>query len=244
MYKVKRAVDFGFVDYSTLEKRRRFCEAEVLLNRRMAPTVYIGVVAIRLDAATGSLFVDADEDAAQPLDVVEYAVKMRRLADDDTLLHAVRTGAAVSSETLLPIARLLADFHTRIAARSPTIAQFGAYDNVAFNMSENFRQTPDHVRHGWVSQAVYERVRSASVAGLESLRPVMQERVARGVPCDAHGDLRLEHVYVEDGRISIIDCVEFSDRSVCIRVPVRWGDVLTGTSGSGTATRYPTLRSC
>ncbi|SPQ99983.1 unnamed protein product (mitochondrion) [Plasmodiophora brassicae] len=220
VYKVKRAVDFGFVDYSTLEKRRRFCEAEVLLNRRMAPTVYIGVVAIRLDAATGSLFVDADEDAAQPLDVVEYAVKMRRLADDDTLLHAVRTGAAVSSETLLPIARLLADFHTRIAARSPTIAQFGAYDNVAFNMSENFRQTPDHVRHGWVSQAVYERVRSASVAGLESLRPVMQERVARGVPCDAHGDLRLEHVYVEDGRISIIDCVEFSDR-------LRYGDPLS-----------------
>src|SRR5438445_1251515 len=120
-YKIKKPVALGFLDFSTLEKRRRFCEEEVRLNRRLAPAVYLGVVpvtraahAIRLEA---------------PGEVIEWAVKMQRLPEDARLeRHLLRQEAA--THLMSALAGRVAAFHVT-AAQGGHIAQFGRFEVVA-----------------------------------------------------------------------------------------------------------------
>src|SRR5437660_359981 len=129
-YKVKKPVNLGFLDFSTLEKRRHFCAEEVRLNARLAPSVYLGVVPIT--RAGDGLRVEGEGEA------VEWAVKMERLPDDATLLHRLRHGA-VDAALLGALARKLAHFHAA-AEGGERVAAFGRFDVVAGNARENFTQ--------------------------------------------------------------------------------------------------------
>lgn len=206
VYKVKKPVHLGFLDFSTLAKRRHFCAEEVRLNRRLAPDVYLGVVPITHTAHGWHV-----EGSGEP---VEWAVKMRRLPDAATLQSRLERDE-VRPEHLLALARLLADFH-RSADRTPTIAAFGRFEVVAGNARDNFVQTLGHIGRT-VSPAVHERVRRLTEEQLHAKAGLLDARAARGVPCDTHGDLHLDHVYLfpeEDAarRWVIIDCIEFADR--------------------------------
>lgn len=205
-YKIKKPVNLGFVDFSTLEKRRHFCDEEVRLNRRLAPHVYLGVVPIAM----------ADEhprfDGAGP--AIEWAVKMKRLPSDATLEHHLEHGD-VTSEHLRALAARLANFH-RHAESNERISSFGRFDVVAANARENFAQTATHVDRT-VSAAVYERVRELTEAHLAKLHDLIDARAKRGVPRDTHGDLHLDHVYLfpeelPPNDLVIVDCIEFADR--------------------------------
>src|SRR5262249_46050198 len=112
-YKVKKPVNPGFLDFSTLEKRRHFCEAEGRLTRRLAPQVYLGVVPV-VPAAKGLRFEGAGE-------VVEWAVKMRRLPDEATLRERLRRGE-VGAELVGALAGRVASFHRRAEANEQTAA--------------------------------------------------------------------------------------------------------------------------
>jgi uncharacterized protein len=226
-YKVKKPVRFGFVDFSTLALRRRFCHAEVQLNRRLAPTVYHGVIPIvRGEGAIRVL--DVLLAAAQdpvPLgpgeDVVDFAVRMTRLPPERSLRSLLRRGeldGPAGQRVLERLAQLLAEFHRR-ADRSDEIAAVGGFDSVVANATENFDELEDAVG-ATLSEPVLRGLREHSERRLSSLRALMERRARDHVPCDTHGDLRLGHVYVltdehggPDGdRIVIIDCVEFNDR--------------------------------
>ena len=127
-YKIKKPVDLGFLDFSTLEKRRHFCEEEVRLNRRLAPAVYLGVVPVTRRGA--ALRVGGDGE------VVEWAVKMTRLPDDATLEARLR--AAPSAPGFIEaLARKVARFHAD-AEGGEHIASFGRFEVVAGNARENF----------------------------------------------------------------------------------------------------------
>jgi hypothetical protein len=109
----------------------------------------------------------------------------------------------------------LAEFHAR-ADRGPHIATFGSFDTVAGNARENFAQSAAHVGVT-VSRNVFDRLRALTEDALDRLRPLIESRAARGVPCDTHGDLRLEHVYHFPDRappddLVVIDCIEFNER--------------------------------
>jgi aminoglycoside phosphotransferase family enzyme/predicted kinase len=202
VYKIKKPVDLGFLDFSTLENRWHFCQEEVRLNRRLAADVYLGVVPVTADA--GRLRV---EGAGTP---VEWAVKMRRLPDAASLLDRVRRGE-VGAPEITALARFLADFH-RTAERSPAISAGGSFAVVAGNARENFTQAEAHVG-ATLSRAVFARLRFLTDVSLDRLRPLVEARAARGVPCDTHGDLHLDHVYFRpDGGPFAIDCIEFNDR--------------------------------
>lgn len=201
-YKIKKPVDFGFVDYSTLEARREFCEREVSLNRRLAADVYLGVVPVI--ERDGTLAIGGGDE-----EPVEWAVKMRRLDDDDTLGNRLADGR-LPSGLLGRLGGHLAAFH-REAVRGPDIAAYGRFDRVADNTLGNFEETRAHVGDV-VRPEVHARVEALSREALSELEGVISERAEAGVPCDAHGDLRLEHVYVtNDGAITVVDCVEFND---------------------------------
>jgi aminoglycoside phosphotransferase family enzyme/predicted kinase len=202
VYKVKKPVSLGFLDFSTLEQRRHFCEEEVRLNRRLAPHVYLGVVPITEHAGRFRV-----EGEGEP---VEWAVKMVRLPDGTSLRDRLRRGEVAVAD-VERLARFLAAFH-RSAAGGPHVAAFGRFEVVAGNAAENFTQSEAHVGTT-LSRPVFDRLRALTDATLDRLRPLVEERAARGVPRDTHGDLHLDHVYSDArGEPFAIDCIEFNER--------------------------------
>ncbi|MFL5327812.1 MAG: AAA family ATPase [Gemmataceae bacterium] len=203
VYKIKKPVNFGFLDFSICERRRHFSEEEVRLNRRLAPEVYLGVVPITSDLKF--------DGTGEP---IEWAVKMRRLSEEATLL-AMTESQQVTAVQVNDVANRIAEFHTR-ADHGPQISRYGRFDVVAANASENFEQSASQIG-STVSRSVFERVRSLTDEALALLRPLIDERAARDVPRDTHGDLHLDHVYLFPERksphdIVIIDCIEFNER--------------------------------
>jgi aminoglycoside phosphotransferase family enzyme/predicted kinase len=205
-FKVKKPVALGFLDFSTRDRRRHFCEEEVRLNRRLAPSVYRGVVPVTRAGDRVRLGGQGE--------IVEWAVEMERLPDEAQLEQYVLRGAADAGR-LADLGRRLASFHAG-ADRGPRIAAAGRFEVVAANARDNFLQSAAHVGVT-LGRAVHERLRERTEQALERLRPLIESRAARGVPCDTHGDLHLEHVYLfpqhpPPDDLLIVDCIEFNER--------------------------------
>jgi len=206
VYKIKKPVQLDFLDFSTLERRRHFCEEEVRLNRRLAPDVYRGVVPVTRESS-GPRFEGTGE-------VIEWAVKMDRLPDEATLEYRLAHDQ-VGPELAVRLAEKIAQFH-HDADRGERIANAARFEVVARDIRDNFAPRGCRVGDG-IHPAVLARLQSLTEAALAHFRPVMESRVARGVPCDAHGDLRVDHVYLLDeqappGRIVVMDCIEFNEQ--------------------------------
>ena len=198
VFKIKRPVDYGFVDYSTLERRRRCCEAEVRLNRRLAPGIYRGVVPVRSGPSGHTLVGDGP--------VVDYAVHMRRLPDDGSAEALLRVGT-LTHERLWRVADLLAQFY----GTAPSLAAYGAEDVIRANIAQTLECSRPFVG-SLLTPASFDALRAWQLACLEAKAECFKSRAARGHIRDGHGDLRLEHVYFEDGVPLVIDCVEFSEQ--------------------------------
>lgn len=206
VYKIKKPVQFGFLDFSTLEKRRHFCDEEVRLNRRLAPAVYLGVVPV---AQSGQRLRLEGEG-----EVVEWAVKMTRLPEENTLQKRVQRDE-VDADLVSALAQRVAAFHAS-AEHGEHISSFGRFEVVAGNARENFVQAAPQIG-STLSQAVFERLRTLTEEALTRLQPLIENRARRGVPRDTHGDLHLDHVYLFPDRqrpadLVIIDCIEFNER--------------------------------
>jgi uncharacterized protein len=205
-YKIKKPVDLGFLDFSTLDKRRTLCEEEVRLNLRLAPLVYLGVVPV---ARTGiALRMEGDGEA------VEWAVKMVRLPDHATFLERLRKHE-IGEEQVKALAVRVASFHAAADA-GPRIAAFGRFDIVARNARENYEQTRSQIGVT-VSRSVFDRVQFLTEESLARHASLIEARAERGVPRDTHGDLHLDHVYLfpeepPPADLVIIDCIEFNER--------------------------------
>lgn len=222
-YKVKKPVDLGFVDYSSLERRRHFCEEEVRLNRRLAPRIYRGVVPI-VESDDGLRVGGADaDDAAFENDeravesaverAVEWAVEMVRLSDDRRLDLRVERDE-IEPDRLREIGRRVADFHEDSEVDGEE-REYAAFERVAENARDNFEESRDQVGTT-VHEDVFERLESRTDARLERHRDRIERRAARGPVCETHGDLRLEHVYLFPEReppedLAIVDCIEFNE---------------------------------
>ena len=201
VYKVKKKLSLPFLDYSTLERRRHFCEEEVRLNRRLAPDTYIGVRSIV--RVQGGFRLGAVEEP----NAVEYAVEMHRLPEDRTLECLVRSGEA--DEAMAErIARRIADFHRDA---EPAAAGRGGAEEIKERLDENLRTTLPFVGLA-IDRHAYAAVERFSDVFVLSRRALLDERAERGHVREGHGDLRAEHIVVEPGRITVYDCVEFDER--------------------------------
>ena len=197
--KWKKPVTFDFVDFGTLDARRRACEAEVELNRRLAPDVYLGVATLR--AEDGS-----------PL---EHAVVMRRLPSDAALSSLARDGADLSGP-VHELARRLASFHARCESAPDPWAVAGV-ERLRDLWDAGLDVLADAT--GVVERTDVEQVRHHVRAYLDGRRRLLEERVARGCVRDGHGDLLADDVFVLPDGVRVLDCLDFDPR-------LRHGDVL------------------
>lgn len=204
VYKVKKPVELGFLDFSTLEQRRHFCEEEVRLNRRLCEPIYRGVVP--LVDQNGTLVIDGDPSSGS---VVEYAVKMKRLDPEAFLDAQVRAGRTSAGDIDRVADRLCSFYEER--ASSPEIAEAGWVDRLRVSTNENFEQTKSQIGES-ISRPAYDALRYYTNRFYDQNEALLHRRRAGGFIVDGHGDLRLEHVHLTDERVCIYDCIEFNER--------------------------------
>lgn len=203
VFKVKKPVDYGFLDFSTRDKRRAACEAEVELNGRLSADVYRGVAPVTLEA-------NGRHQIGGQGEVVDWAVHMRRLADDvraDTLLERGELGVPEVDR----MATLIARFHAECRFDEETAA-FGAPSVIEGNVRENFEQTR---LDGLLTDAEAAEIESVQLAFLRHAASTLAARIEAGRIRDGHGDLRLEHFYLEGedrDDLRVLDCIEFNER--------------------------------
>jgi aminoglycoside phosphotransferase family enzyme/predicted kinase len=210
-YKIKKSVELGFLDFSTLEARRLFCNEELRLNRRLAPGLYLDVVAIG-----GS----PEQPVLGGKPAIEYAVHMRRFAESAMMDRMLARGA-ITPAHIDALASVIANFHTALppaAADSP----FCATAQIEKAASQNFE--PLHQLLAETGDlAILEKVRKASTLAFAACEPLFRQRAASGCVRECHGDLHLGNIVVLDDMPTPFDCIEFSPA-------LRWIDVISEIS--------------
>jgi len=207
VYKVKKPVNLGYLDYTTLEKRHFFCRQELELNRRLCPDVYLAVVPITMSlrgAKRRSNLVELEGQGK----AVEYAVRMKQLPQD-RMMDVLLPRGEVTPEMVARVAEKLGDFHKK-AETNEEIAAFGKLDVIRHNCDENFTQTEKYIGLT-ISRAKYERIKGYTDNFIKSNASVFEKRIREGRIRDCHGDLHAAHVCFTDD-ICIYDCIEFNDR--------------------------------
>jgi len=200
VYKIKKPVNFGFLDFTTLEKRRFFCHQEVILNKRLCPDMYLGVVEVR--EKEGTIRIEGDGE------VVEYAVKMKRLPSEN-MMDRLLKGGSVTNEMVERIARIIAEFHKK-ADTNPYISEFGRPSAIRKNTDENFSQTLPFIGIT-IGAERYNRVKDYVERFLDDYSKILEERVKAGFIRDCQGDIHSEDICITNG-IYIFDCIEFNER--------------------------------
>jgi len=209
-YKIKKPVNLGFLDFSTLALRQRACADEVRLNRRLAAETYLGVVAIAGNA-------DAPQVNGQG-EAIEYAVKMRQFPLDAVLDRLDERGE-LGAVQIDQLAARLAQFHLGECARAPADSPWGEPDAIAQPVAENFQLLASHLNDPAESQRL-AALHDWSSAEHARLTPLMRERKCNGWIRECHGDLHLGNIAWVNEQILIFDCIEFS-------TTLRWIDVIS-----------------
>jgi hypothetical protein len=208
-YKIKKPVELGFVDFGTLERRKFFCEEELRLNRRLAPELYVEVVAIRGDPARPRMGGGGE--------AIEYAVKMRQFPESAELERALERGEP-SERHFETLARELHAFHRSLPAAPPD-SPWGGPESVHRSTLDNFREI-----RGRLAEAEDARALDAVAAWSEAehlrLAGAIESRRRRGWVRECHGDLHLGNLVLLDDRIVPFDGIEFSEA-------LRWNDVVS-----------------
>jgi aminoglycoside phosphotransferase family enzyme len=199
VYKMKKAVDFGFLDFTTLEKRRFYCHREVELNRRLCGKMYLGVVPVNESTRIKIL------GEGKP---VEYAVKMQRMPQERMMSRLLEEDQ-VDKTTLDQIAKIVAEFHSR-AETSAEIAGYGSLDIISRNWEENFEQTEKYVGET-LSADNYRVLQSGVQTCMKTQGSLFERRRTDGRIRDCHGDIHSGNIFVTD-RIYIFDAIEFNNR--------------------------------
>jgi len=201
VYKVKKPVNFGFLDFTTLEKRKFYCEEELRLNKRLAPSIYLDVVPIGEDDQ-GRLSLSGKEK------IVDYAVFMKKLPLNRMLKILLAQGQA-DAKIMDAVAKKIARFHEE-AQTGGSIDEMGSIGTIRHNHEENFAQTEKYID---VTIPAYQHqfIRDYVERFLDVNIELLEKRVARHKIRDCHGDLHLEHICIAD-EIIVFDCIEFNER--------------------------------
>lgn len=200
VYKVKKAVNYGFLDFTTLDRRRFYCNEEVRLNRRLCPEVYLGVVELR-DGEDGPSFHGTGA-------IIDYAVKMRHLPQE-RMLDKLLSEGGVDARDMTRIARAVARFHGG-AERGPVIDACGETAVIRENWEQNFRQAAPFVGVTVPASQMTE-IRQWVASFLQENDELFRARVAGGFIRDCDGDLHSGNICLTDP-VCIFDCIEFNDK--------------------------------
>ncbi|MFV2004743.1 MAG: AAA family ATPase [Gammaproteobacteria bacterium] len=214
-YKIKKPVNFGFLDFSTLKKRQACCEQELYLNRRLASSIYLDVVAI--SAVKNKSFLSISGDDGDNNEIIEYAVKMLQFQQSAQFDHMLATGE-LDKKHMDATARMVAEFHQAIKVCDDSM-DYGNKDMIYQPVKENFTQINEHLEtEPYVDKldALTQWCRTEYV----KLEYVFEQRKHDGFIRECHGDMHLRNLVWLNGRALAFDCIEFSSK-------LRWIDVMS-----------------
>jgi aminoglycoside phosphotransferase family enzyme len=199
VYKVKKAVDLGFLDFKTLEKRRFFCEKELELNKRLCKGMYLEVVPIN---RSNVIKIKGEGET------VEYAVKMKRMPQEKMMSNLLEQNR-VNGKLIESIAKIIAEFHSK-AETNTRISEFGSFAIIETNWKENFEQTREFVGKT-ISIVDFELISERISDFMKRNVSFFKKRIEGGRVRDCHGDIHSSNIFVAD-RIYIFDAIEFNER--------------------------------
>lgn len=202
-YKVKKPVDFEFLDFSTLDKRKFYCEEELRVNRRLCPDIYLDVVPI----TRGSDGLQVNGKGS----TVDYAVKMLQLPQERRMDRLLEEGK-VDEGIIDKISRTLAEFH-QSAKTGEGVDEYGSLGTIKANWSQNFEQTRN-LRGSLIPEYVFDSIESRVNGFMLDNLKIFEDRIKSGMIRECHGDVHSGNIFV-DGRIYIFDAIEFNPAFSC-----------------------------
>ncbi len=205
VYKLKKAVLFDFLDFSTLEKRLFFCEEEVRLNQRLSKDLYLAILPIYQIGQKLSFHPDGE--------VVDYVIKMRRLSEEHLLINRIKSPDFPLFQLDLLAERLL-DFY-RNAPSGSEVSVFGGIESLTTTMQEITADFTDYIGHTLTPTAAHW-IKTFLFHFINAHQSLFKGRVQSRKIIEGHGDLRSEHIHIEHNTVTIYDCIEFSQRLRCL----------------------------
>ena len=202
VYKIKKPVDFGFLDFTTLEKRFFYCQEEVRLNQRFSEGIYLGVVEIR--DHDGCISIEG------PGHAIEYAVMMKRLPEESMLPQLLAKNDPSLSDRMASFAQHIAERYQQLESYGPG-SDDPHLEVVKNNWQENFVQTEPFIGKT-IDQNTFDYLQSYVIDFEQNQADLFRKREVQGWVRDGHGDLHCEHICFLDGTIAIYDCIEFNRR--------------------------------
>jgi len=203
-YKIKKPVNFGFLDFTTLAKRKKYSELELSLNKRLCPEIYLDVLPIRQE--------DNNIKINGGGKTIEYALKMKQLPQARLMNKLLELGE-IDKEMIDKIAKKIADFHSK-AETSIEIAEFGSPKKLRFNWLEHFSQTEEFVgKVMTMEDFVFAREKIKNF--MENNHGLFEKRMEEKKIRRIHGDLHSGNIFIVEGRPYIFDCIEFNMRFSC-----------------------------
>ncbi|UZE95865.1 bifunctional aminoglycoside phosphotransferase/ATP-binding protein [Alkalimarinus alittae] len=212
-YKIKKPVNFGFLDFSSLEKRQYFCNEELRLNRRLAPDLYIDVIPIFGSITQPIVAVDhskKSDNTAQDLNTsqpIEYAVRMVQF-DQNGLLDVLEEAQKLTPEHIAILAKRLAAFHQNVNTHIPN-SDFGTAASVFAPAVENFEQIKATLTEPPLITELLP-LQEWTATTFQNLKPLISQRRALGFIRECHGDLHLGNITLFNHHVVIFDCIEFN----------------------------------
>lgn len=201
-YKIKKPVDFGFLDFTTLEKRKKFCKREVEINRMFSPEMYLGVVPV-------NKFGDHSIKINGPGETIDYAVKMKQLPQE-LLMNRLLDKNQVETKDIEKIVEILIDFYSKTQTfRDPH--SIGSMETVRFNWNENFKQTRTFMGKT-IQKKTYENIKNSVEKFMHEKKGLFEKRLREGFVKWCHGDLHSGNIFIVDQKVYIFDAIEFNER--------------------------------
>lgn len=218
VYKIKKPVDFGFLDYRLAKSRKMYTVLEKDLNERFSKGIYLDVLKIVRQSEKEFALVPIDNS----LTAIEYVLKMKRIKDDNFLQTRITKGL-ISVDDMERIGMEVAELLKNLES-APKDDEFSCFfDSVKYNAVENFTQTEKYV-DSFIDKTFYDYIRNETIKFLDANKDLFNSRFDNGYVKNGHGDLRLEHIYFnDDNTVGLIDCIEFNRR-------FRFNDVISEAS--------------
>jgi len=200
-YKIKKQVNYGFLDFSTIEKRKYYCEEEMRLNRRLCPDIYLDVIPITKKNSILELNGDGE--------IVDYVLKMKEFPQQKIMTNLLKQGK-INKEKIENICNILVKFYNS-EGHSKEIDRYGALKAIKRNICENFEQTESMIDIT-IPKGTYENIKIMSNKFFKEKKDLFKKRIKHKYIKNCHGDLHSGNIVVLDEKIYIFDCIEFNNR--------------------------------
>jgi aminoglycoside phosphotransferase family enzyme len=205
VYKIKKPVNFGFLDFTTLEKRKYFCNQEIILNSRLSPDIYIKIVPVV--SYNHDFFYEKYLDKGK---IIDYAVVMKRINENNLLKNLLKNNF-LKDDSFKLISSTLYSFHEKYPASLEDAYENSSIKMLKFTTDENFSQTEKYIGTT-ISESQFKNIKNFTNKFYIKEEKLLNKRIKELKIKECHGDLHLEHIGIENNQPFFIDCIEFNKR--------------------------------